>query len=451
MRIHFLGIGGTLMGNLALLAMQRGHAVSGSDQGLYPPMSEVLAEAGIETRIGWDPAHLEPAPDLVVVGNANLPRGNPALEAVLDRGLPYTSGAEWLGREILTGRRVIAVSGTHGKTTTTAMIVHILEHAGLAPGFLIGGVGRDFETAARLGESPLFVVEADEYDTSYFDRRAKFVHYRPRTLIINNLEWDHADIYPDLGAIQQQFALLLRTVPATGLVIAPADAPAVDEVFDRGLWTPLERIGPRAEWQARPTGKQSFEVCFAGQRQGEVRWSLIGAHNRHNALAAIAAARHAGVDVATACAALATFRGVKRRLEVIGSGNDITVYDDFAHHPTAIAATLGALREHVGEEEIVAVIEPRSHTMSLGALQERLADCTAAADRVWWRRTDRLEWNIAALAASPGTVVADDPGQIVADLAALPKPARHRHVVIMSNGAFDGIHPRIVEALCGAR
>lgn len=449
MHIHFLGIGGTLMGHLALLAMQAGHRVSGSDQGLYPPMSEVLAEAGIEVRIGWDPAHLEPAPDLVVVGNANLPRGNPALEAVLDRGLPYTSGAEWLGREVLAGRWVIAVSGTHGKTTTTAMIVHILAHAGGSPGYLVGGVVQGFDSAARLGTPPYFVVEADEYDTSYFDRRAKFVHYRPRTLVINNLEWDHADIYPDLDAIQAQFALLLRTVPRSGLVIAPAAAPAIEQVFERGLWTPVERVGEGADWYSAVTGRQTFEVFHRGVRQGEVSWQLVGAHNRHNALAAIAAANHAGVDPATACRALTTFAGVKRRLEVIGRGRRVTVYDDFAHHPTAIDATLSALREHVGDEEIIAVIEPRSHTMSLGALADRLAECTATADRVWWLRTEKLAWDIEALAATPGTVVADDSERIVQDLAALPAPVRHRHVVIMSNGAFDGIHPRIVRALCG--
>ncbi len=457
MHIHFLGIGGTLMGSLALLARERGDRVSGCDQDLYPPMSDQLAAAGIDVRLGWDPSHLDDTPDLVVVGNANLPRGNPVLEAVLERGLRYTSGAEWLGRDVLADRWVLAVSGTHGKTTTTAMLTHILEYAGLAPGYLIGGVPLDFERSARLGQAPFFVVEADEYDTSYFDRRAKFVHYRPRTLIINNLEWDHADIYPDLAAIQAQFGLLLRSVPGNALVVAPHGSAAVEAVFERGLWTPVERFAapggsaPAGGWHARSVASDgsSFEVALGDAAFGTVHWGQFGTHNISNALAAVAAARHAGVPPARAVEALSSFRGVKRRMEVIGRSRDVTVYDDFAHHPTAIRATLAGLRARVGNDEIVAVIEPRSHTMSLGALKTDLVNCASAADRVIWRRTERLRWDISEFrGAAVATEIADDNSAIMTRLTALPPPRHHRHVVIMSNGAFGGIHGDIVAALC---
>ena len=462
MHIHFLGIAGTLMGSLALLARAAGHEVTGSDQQLYPPMSTQLADAGIDVHIGWEPTPLKQRePDLVVVGNANLPRGNPALEYVLDRNLRYTSGAQWLGEEILAGRWTIAVSGTHGKTTTTAMISWILAQARLDPGFLIGGVPANFPQSSHLGGAPFFVVEADEYDTSYFDRRAKFAHYRPRTLVINNLEYDHADIYPDLAAIQNQFALLLRAVPANGLIIAPADSDAIEGVLAQGCWTAVERIhSVDAEavasggWSAAEFSADgdAFTVYFDGAPQGRLEWGLLGRHNVQNALAAIAAARHAGVPAAVAIEALCQFRGVKRRMERIGHSARISVYDDFAHHPTAIASTLEGLRAAVGEEEIVAVIEPRSHTMSLGSLAAALDTCTAAADQALWKRTDRLQWDISAFEENPTTPtrVLEDSEAILRVLKEMPAPTngRRRHIVLMSNSAFDGIHPRVVEALC---
>jgi UDP-N-acetylmuramate: L-alanyl-gamma-D-glutamyl-meso-diaminopimelate ligase len=457
--IYFLGIGGTLMGSLAQLARQQGHRVSGSDNALYPPMSDQLAAADIEIFEGFDPAQLDPEPDLVVIGNAGLPRGHPGVEYVLERGIRYTSGAEWLGDEVLPGRWVLAVSGTHGKTTTASMLAWILESAGLEPGYLIGGVPKNFERSARLGAAPFFVVEADEYDTSYFDRRSKFVHYRPRTLVINNLEYDHADIFPDLGAIQTQFHHLLRTVPGNGLVVAPGGDDAVNETLARGCWTPIERIGqapPRAHerdsgrsWGARlqePDGS-SFEVLLDGASLGSVRWGLVGDHNVDNALAAIAAARHAGVAPAHAIEALGRFAGVTRRLDRIAEIGTVTVYDDFAHHPTAIRTTLQGLRRRVGNDEIVAVIEPRSHTMSLGTLQQDLTTCCAAADLAFWFRGDNIKWDLADV-VNRCVVPArqfDDLDKLIDAVATLPP--KRRHIVIMSNGAFGGIYKRLPERL----
>ena len=393
--LYFMGIGGTLMGSLAILAKEAGYAVSGSDNALYPPMSDLLADANITVFEGFDPAQLDPAPDLVILGNAGLPRGHPGVEYVLEQGLPFSSGAEWLGREILVNRWVIAASGTHGKTTTASMLAWILEYAGMSPGFLIGGAPNNFDVSARLGESPFFVVEADEYDTSYFDRRSKFVHYHPRTLIINNLEYDHADIFENLGAIQAQFHLLMRTIPGNGLVIAPELDDNVNAVLKQGCWTPVSRINPslrevtqrkriEAEtgesWHAANAagdGSQ-FDVCLNNDNYGTVSWSALGTHNVSNALAAVAAARHTGVPPKVAVDALCEFRGVKRRMELIATVGDTRVYDDFAHHPTAIRTTLQGLRNAVGGEEIVAVIEPRTHTMSLGALQDELENLLCA-------------------------------------------------------------------------
>jgi UDP-N-acetylmuramate: L-alanyl-gamma-D-glutamyl-meso-diaminopimelate ligase len=457
--IYFLGIGGTLMGSLAQLARQQGHRVSGSDNALYPPMSDQLAAADVEVFEGFDPAQLDPEPDLVVIGNAGLPRGHPGVEYVLERGMRYTSGAQWLGDEVLPGRWVLAVSGTHGKTTTASLLAWILESANLEPGYLIGGVPKNFERSARLGSAPFFVVEADEYDTSYFDRRSKFVHYRPRTLIINNLEYDHADIFPDLGAIQTQFHQLLRTVPGTGLVVAPGGDDAVNETLTRGCWTPIERIGQapaRAHerdsghsWSARllePDGS-AFEVLLDGATLGSVRWPLVGDHNVDNALAAIAAARHAGVPPANSIEAVARFAGVTRRLDRIAEIGTVTVYDDFAHHPTAIRATLQGLRRQVGNDEIVAVIEPRSHTMSLGTLQQDLTTCCAPADLAFWFRGENIKWDLAEVV---GRCVVparqfDDLDKLIDALATLP--AKRRHIVIMSNGAFGGIYTRLPERL----
>ena len=468
--LYFVGIGGTLMGGLAQLAKALGYRVSGFDNAIYPPMSDQLAAAGIEVFEGFDPGQLDPTPDLVVVGNARLPRGHPALEHVLNENLPYTSGAQWLGDAVLADRWVIAVAGTHGKTTTASMVAWILEQAGLEPGFMIGGVPRNFDQSARLGRPPFFVVEADEYDTSYFDRRSKFVHYRPRTLAINNLEYDHADIFDDLDAIQTQFHHLIRTVPGNGLVIAPTHDPAVDEVLHRGCWTPVARVArpgdaaPAAAsasasasnngdvWHAQRSKRDgtAFEVARNRETVGRVEWSMLGAHNIANALAAIAAADHAGVPPAQAVEALSSFEGVQRRLELFAQKGRVRAYDDFAHHPTEIRSTLQALRHRVGTQRIVAVVEPRTHTMSLGALRKDLAHCCAPADEVIWFRARNIRWDLNELvrrSVVPATLL-DDIDDIV-DL--VTRPARKTsHVVVMSNGNFDGIREKLALALSDA-
>ena len=464
MHIHFLGIGGTLMGSLAQLAQQLGYRVTGSDQAIYPPMSDQLAAANIEVFEGFDEAQYDPAPDLVVIGNAGLPRGHDAVEYVLDRGLRYTSGAAWLGEQVLHTRWVIAVAGTHGKTTTASMVAWILEHAGLKPGYLIGGAPLNFEQSARLGEHPFFVVEADEYDTSYFDRRSKFVHYRPRTVVLNNLEYDHADIFPDIAAIQTQFHHLLRSVPGNGQIIAPSQDEHLDEVLAMGCWTEISRIGathvrkPLPQdtgglWHAENSANDGsqFHVLLDGESQGEISWGLLGTHNQHNAMGALAAARHAGVPVADGIAALNEFGGVKRRLEQIYTSDRFTVYDDFAHHPTAIRSTLEGLRKAVGNDEIIAVIEPRTHTMALGTLRQDLVTCCAAADEVIWFRGESIKWDLVEVAQKcvvPARVL-DNHDVLVKDIIkrAASKAGRRRHVVIMSNGAFGGIYQRLVDDL----
>ena len=459
MRIHFLGIAGTLMGNLALLAKQQGHQVSGSDQDVYPPMSGLLADAGIQAHEGFDPAQLRPAPDLVVIGNARLPRGVDSVEYVLNQGLPYVSGAEWLGAQVLQGRWVLAVSGTHGKTTTSAMLAWMLDQAGLDPGYLIGGAPKNFERSARLGAAPFFVTEADEYDCSYFDRRSKFVHYRPRTLIINNLEYDHADIFPDLDAIKAQFRQLLRTVPGEGRIIAPGGQKSVNDLLRRDCWTPVVRVGAAAKepaptetgdlWSAEEVAKDggAFDVRLNGKTLGRVQWSLLGAHNVANALAALAAAQHAGVRLEAAIEALAEFAGVKRRLELIAEVGEAALYDDFAHHPSAIRTTLQGLRNRVGNDEIIAIVEPRTHTMSLGVLHQDLATCCAPADQVVWFRGANIRWDLGALVAA--SVV---PARQFSSMAKLldwlcELPKRRRHLVIMSNGGFDNIYEKLPAAL----
>ena len=462
-----MGIGGTLMGSLAILAKEAGYRVSGSDQKIYPPMSDLLAQAQIEIFEGFAPAQLNPPPDLVIIGNAGLPRGHPGIEYVLENGLPFASGAEWLGREVLSSRWVIAASGTHGKTTTASMIAWILEYAGLEPGFVIGGAPNNFDQSARLGKGPFFVVEADEYDTSYFDRRSKFVHYRPRTLAINNLEFDHADIFTDLAAIQAQFHLLLRTIPANGLIIAPELDTGVNQVLKQGCWTPVSRVNQvlrettqrqRIEletgeiWHTANAASDghSFDVCMNDTNFGKVDWSLLGNHNINNALTAIAAARHTGVPAEQAVAALSEFTGVKRRMELIATVGSTKIYDDFAHHPTAIRTTLQGLRNAVGAEEIIAVIEPRTHTMALGSLQDELQTCCAPADQVCWFRGDNVKWDIHQVAANcviPATV--DD--DMEALLQRLSKSSdKPRHIVIMSNGSFEKIYQRLPEHLATA-
>lgn len=462
-RIFFLGIGGTLMGGLALLAREMGHQVSGSDGPLYPPMSDQLADAGITVYEGFEPAQMQPAPDLVVIGNAQLPRGHPAVEHVLDQNLPYLSGAEWLGQEVLRGRWVVAASGTHGKTTTASMVAHILDSAGLDPGFLIGGVPIGFGVSSRLGASSFFIVEADEYDTSYFDRRAKFVHYRPRTLIVNNIELDHADIYDDVEQIKEQFHHLVRTVPGNGLIVAPRHDRHASEMLATGAWTPIARFGAaKGErfkrlpmdngdwWQATAVADgSSFAVKLGKEELGKVDWQLLGRHNVNNALAAIAAARHVGVPPKDAIAALASFQGVKRRLEMIATKGRLVVYDDFAHHPTSIRSTLEGLRQHVGKERIVAVVEPRTHTMSLGTLRADLAACCAAADETIWFRPHGIQWDLAELArnSTPPAAVEGDLERLTERIAGMSDAHESCHVVLMSNGAFGGIHETLRQRL----
>ncbi|MGM0594900.1 MAG: UDP-N-acetylmuramate:L-alanyl-gamma-D-glutamyl-meso-diaminopimelate ligase [Pseudomonadota bacterium] len=445
MKIHILGICGTFMGGVALLARSLGHEVSGQDAGVYPPMSTQLAEQGIALQEGFDPAGIPQDVDRVVIGNA-LSRGNPAVEYVLNRGLPYTSGAQWLSDNLLGGCWVLAVAGTHGKTTTASMLAWILEYAGMAPGFLIGGIPQNFGLSARRGETPFFVVEADEYDTAFFDKRSKFVHYRPRTLILNNLEFDHADIFPDLAAIQRQFHHLVRTVPGEGLILAPAGDEHMAEMLQMGCWTPQEQFAAEGGWSRRLLAADGsrFEVLWQGAPQGVVEWGLLGEHNVNNALAAIGAARHAGVPAAQAVEALAQFQNVKRRLELRGEAGGVTVYDDFAHHPTAIATTLDGLRKKVGAARILAVLEPRSNTMRMGVHKETLLPSLAAADRSFIYTPPDLGWQLPHDA--PATVSAcSDFQQLLQQVVAEAHPGDH--ILVMSNGGFGGIHEKLLQRL----
>ena len=392
MHIHILGICGTFMGGIAAIAKQAGHRVTGCDANVYPPMSTQLEAQGIELIEGWAPQQVELKPDLFVIGNV-VSRGNPLMEAILDRNLAYISGPQWLYENVLREKWVLAVAGTHGKTTTTAMLAWILEDAGLEPGFLIGGVPENFGVSARLTASAFFVIEADEYDTAFFDKRSKFVHYHPRTAILNNLEFDHADIFADLAAIETQFHHLVRTVPGSGLIVANGLEASMERVLARGCWTPVERVGVEAGWHSGiPAPDGSFDVKLAAKLQGTVHWDLLGSHNQHNALAALAAARHAGVPVTQAIAALGRFRNVKRRLEVRGSVNGVTVYDDFAHHPTAIELTIAGLRSKVGKARILAVLEPRSNTMKMGVMKDSLGPSLRGADLVFCY-TNGIGWD----------------------------------------------------------
>ena len=452
MHIHILGICGTFMGGIAALAKQSGHRVTGSDRNVYPPMSTQLAALGIDVVEGFEARQLDAAPDVVVVGNV-MTRGMPVIEALLDRGIPYASGPEWLSREVLKGRWVLAVAGTHGKTTTASLLAWILEHAGLNPGFLIGGVPENFGASARLGGSGFFVIEADEYDTAFFDKRAKFVHYRPRTAVLNNLEFDHADIYPDVASIQRQFHHLVRIVPGTGRIIWNAADPRLAETLAMGCWTPREGFARAGAAQALwTTGAAAedfsrFELLEDGRPQGSVAWSLIGAHNADNALAAVAAARHAGVPVLTSIAALNAFRGIARRMQLRGTVQGIRVYDDFAHHPTAIETTLDGLRHRVGAERIIAVLEPRSNTMRMGVHREALAPSLARADEVWLYAPEDLGWNAAEVASALGTrgKMARQIEQLASELASSLRPGDN--VLIMSNGGFGGLHDKLLAAL----
>jgi UDP-N-acetylmuramate: L-alanyl-gamma-D-glutamyl-meso-diaminopimelate ligase len=451
MHIHILGICGTFMGGIALLAREHGVQVSGSDANVYPPMSTQLSEQGIALTEGYEAAQLEPAPDCVVIGNA-MSRGNPAVEYTLNQGLGYTSGPQWLSEHVLQDRWVLAVAGTHGKTSTASILAWILEYAGLSPGFLIGGVPRNFGISARLGSAPFFVVEADEYDTAFFDKRSKFVHYHPRTLVLNNLEYDHADIFPDLAAIQTQFHHLVRTVPGAGLIVSNADDANLGEVLERGCWTPVETVsssGGDAQWQVRKqtADGRCFDVMLAGAVVGTVNWGQLGDHNIHNALVAIAAARHAGVPVDQALAALGEYQGVKRRMELRGQVNGVTVYDDFAHHPTAIATTLQGLRRRVGDARILLLLEPRSNTMRMGVHRDTLAASMQGADFIWIHEPPELDWSLADMAKllDVPVEVCDSVDAIVAGV--VQTAGSGDHVLVMSNGGFGGIHQKLLDSL----
>jgi UDP-N-acetylmuramate: L-alanyl-gamma-D-glutamyl-meso-diaminopimelate ligase len=447
MRLHILGICGTFMGGLAKIAREAGHEVTGCDAQVYPPMSDQLRDLGIALHEGYDAEQLERYPaDCYIVGNA-MTRGKPVVEELLNRGLPYVSGPQWLAEHALGGKWVLAVAGTHGKTTTSAMLAWILDHAGLNPGFLIGGVPRNFHVSARITGSPFFVIEADEYDTAFFDKRSKFVWYRPRTAVLNNLEFDHADIFADLAAIETQFHHLVRTVPANGLIVANGAEASLDRVLERGCWTCVERFGRGRMWDVGVVSpNDSFDVLLNGAPQGNVQWDCIGEYNRLNALCALAAARHAGVPLASGIDALSRFEGVKRRMEVRGIVNGVTVYDDFAHHPTAFEATIGGLRKRVGRERIVAVFEPRSNTMKLGTMQTRLAKSLEGADLVYCYAS-HLGWDpekaLAPLSAR--AVIYSELDSLVEALGQVLRPGDH--VLVMSNGGFGGIHAKLLARL----
>ena len=457
MHIHILGICGTFMGGLAVLAKEAGHRVTGCDANVYPPMSTQLEAQGIELIQGFGPEQVELKPDLYVIGNV-VSRGNPLIEEIMNRGLPYVSGPQWIGEHILKDRWVLAVAGTHGKTTTSSMLAWILEDCGYAPGFLIGGVPMNFGVSARLsGKTPdgadsiFFVIEADEYDTAFFDKRSKFVHYRAKTAILNNLEYDHADIFPDLGAIETQFHHLVRTVPGIGRLVVNADEDSLQRVLKRGCWSEKELFGATngADWQMIEHDDGSFDVLFKGEKAATVNWSLTGKHNRNNALAAIAAARHVGVPAEQAAAALGRFENVKRRMEVRGVVNNITVIDDFAHHPTAIATTVGGLRQKIGSAaRILAVLEPRSNTMKLGAMKDALPGSLSEADLVFGFGSEQsLGWSLGdALAPLGARAQAHDQlDQLVAAVAAAARPGDQ--ILVMSNGGFGGVHQKILDAL----
>jgi len=496
MHIHILGICGTFMGGIAVLAKAAGHKVTGCDANVYPPMSTQLEAQGVELIEGFDPSQTALNPDIYVIGNV-VSRGNPLMEAILNQGLPYISGPQWLAENVLQGKWVLAVAGTHGKTTTSSMLAWILEYAGLAPGFLIGGVPENFSVSARLPQispkdsnfnanldlggsarrtehserdstnvydevastaqrsnapkddlcSPFFVIEADEYDTAFFDKRSKFVHYRPRTAVLNNLEFDHADIFDDLNAIEKQFHHLVRTVPQQGLVVANGKEDSLQRVLEKGCWTPVEKFGTDDDWQAiNAQGDGSFDVVYKGQMQGHVAWGLLGEHNRMNALASIAAARHAGVAVEVSIAALTEFKNVKRRMEVRGESHGVVVYDDFAHHPTAIETTIAGLRAKVGAARILAVLEPRSNTMKLGVMKNALPASLAQADLVFCYQAN-LGWDASAALApiANKTQVHDDLTQLI--LAIKQVAVAGDHVLVMSNGGFGGIHQKLLDAL----
>ncbi len=444
--LHILGICGTFMGGIAAIAKSAGHRVTGCDANVYPPMSDQLRSLGIELTEGFGAEQLALRRDVWVVGNV-VTRGNPLMEAILDAGERYVSGPQWFADQVLAGKHVLAVAGTHGKTTVSAMLAWILERAGLAPGFLIGGVPNDFPVSARLTPSPFFVIEADEYDTAFFDKRSKFVHYRPRTAILNNIEFDHADIFDDLAAIERQFHHFVRTVPKSGRVVANGTEASVKRVLAMGCWTPVEAFGIAEGWRAGPPDADgAFEVAYAGQPLGQVRWSLLGEHNRMNALAAIAAARHAGVEPARSIEALGSFGGVRRRMQVRGEARGVTVYDDFAHHPTAIRTTIEGLRQRVGKARILAVLDPRSNTMKRGVLKDALPASLAQADRVFVY-TAGIAWDAPSLFALLGARARCE-AELEPLMAAVIGEARAGdHILVMSNGGFGAIHEKLLDRL----
>ncbi|HEC59600.1 hypothetical protein LCGC14_0558190 [marine sediment metagenome] len=449
MHIHILGICGTFMGGVALLARELGMTVSGSDANVYPPMSDQLAAAGIVLQQGYLVEHLDPTPDLVVMGNA-MSRGNPAVEYVLNKGLPYISGPQWLAEYVLKDKWVLAVSGTHGKTTTSSLLAWILEDAGMSPGFLIGGVPDNFGETARLGKTPFFVIEADEYDTAFFDKRSKFVHYHPRTLVVNNLEFDHADIFDNLAAIQKQFHHLLRTVPSQGLVISPNNVPVIEQLFEMGCWTPRQTVdldsGDIQAQNIADDGSQ-FDVINHGEKVGSVNWSMLGMHNVSNALAALAAAHHVGVTFEHGCEALERFSGIKRRMELRGEVQGVRVYDDFAHHPTAIASTVAGLRANIGSRKLIAILEPRSNTMKMGIHQHTLADSLMAADSVILFEDKGLKLSLESIQQQLGekATIKHTINEIIELVC--QQAASGDEILIMSNGGFGGIHQRLLTAL----
>jgi UDP-N-acetylmuramate: L-alanyl-gamma-D-glutamyl-meso-diaminopimelate ligase len=447
MRLHILGICGTFMSGIALIARQQGHDVSGSDMNVYPPMSTQLANQGIKLMEGYDPAHIDKDVDCVIIGNV-IRRGNPAMEYVLSMGIPYISGPEWLAQHVLCDRWVLAVSGTHGKTTTTSLLTWILEQAGYEPGFLIGGIPENFGISARLGRQPYFVIEADEYDSAFFDKRSKFLHYRPKTAIINNLEFDHADIFPDLAAIKQQFHYFVRTIPGNGLIIRAAQDENIDDMLKLGCWTETITIGDNGTYSAEwiKSDGSIFNVQYQGETIGVVNWTLLGRHNIHNALAALAAAHHAGVDLKEAIHALSDFKNVKRRLEIKGSAKNIVIYDDFAHHPTAIATTLAGLRAKIGQARLVAVLEFGSYTMRSGVHKERIEEALKDADIIVCKATES-DWGLNALLQGfkQPTALYNDIEALVNGLTEKLLPGDH--VVVMSNSGFGGVHDKLLQAI----
>ncbi|ALQ49869.1 UDP-N-acetylmuramate:L-alanyl-gamma-D-glutamyl-meso-diaminopimelate ligase [Nitrosomonas ureae] len=460
MHIHIVGICGTFMGGIAAIARESGYKVTGCDQDVYPPMSTQLESQGIELIPGYSIEQIQLQPDIFVIGNV-ITRGNPLMEEILNRNLPYISGPQWLSENILRHRWVLAVSGTHGKTTTSSMLAWILDYAGLNPGFLIGGIPENFGLSARIGIirsehtqdselnsaeiSPFFVIEADEYDTAFFDKRSKFVHYHPRTAILNNIEYDHADIFPDLSAIKRQFHHFVRIIPNNGLIIANGKDENIKQVLTQGCWTPLEEFGTERKWNTQLLANNEIDIYFAQIHQGCLHWDLLGEHNRMNALAALIAARHAGVPVETGIAALSKFKSVKRRMEKRGTVNGVTVYDDFAHHPTAIQTTLNGLRTHVGRKRIIAVLEPRSNTMKMSVWKDYLAHSLQEADHVFCFTRDS-QWAKSTLCTLNNRVdYCDDLNQLIQKIVAITKP--EDHVLIMSNGGFGGIHDKLLSAL----